>query len=527
MGLQPSTVSTIGETVSGVPVRTSLQSVKVSAVSGMSYFFINTVACRLIGLGGQVALGWLLLPNDFGVYAFALSIAMAVGALRNGGVSQFLIQQGHRYTELSGPVSTYAFAFNLLAMGILVAIALSTSLLMFSNELPWMLFYIALSFPLGTPGAIFRSKLSIDRRFGAIALLNFSSAVVWQSSVVVLAFFGYGSFSFVIPLLIQAVYESCAGWFAVQKIPFTLQKLKTEHLRQLLRETRWIMASAGVLSLAVTGDYFMVGLLSDRHTVGTYFFAFQLVVTLSQLFNNGIETVFPPLLQTLNQDTSRQSEAFFKSLRLLLLTSVPVSLGFIYLAPLLIAFLWQSKWDGSATAVQVLATCIPAWSTITSFRTLMEARGVWRTRFLLLTAYGAGGMASAGLGAAWGGVTEIAIAVTGYYVLFAWALVVVGPLLLEIPRSHVTSCILGPVLLGCGCALATSIVALTLPHHTSAAINALETFGIFLALVLSANLILYRTAWKEVLEVVRPSICGHITGFRESLAGLSRDRAGL
>ncbi|MCS6296466.1 MAG: oligosaccharide flippase family protein [Nitrospira sp.] len=478
---------------------------KASAVFGMAWFFANTLVGRALSLATQFVLGWLLLPSEFGIYAFALSISTAIGAIRNGGVSQLLIQQGDRYTERAGVMTLYALAFNTLAMVILCAVAPLTDSLIDSTELPWMLACIGLSFPLGTLGAIFRAKLSIDRRFRSLAGLNTTSALVWQSSAVSLAFLGFGAFSFVLPLLIQAVYESVAGWLMVKETPRVWHTIEGFSVKRLVQETSWIMGSAAVLSLAVTGDYFVVGLLREKEVVGTYFFAFQMVVTCAQLFTNGVETVFPSLLRSLNHDPTKQKEAFFKSLHTLMLTTTSVSVLLSFSVSLLIHFLWSGKWDSAVQATQMLAFSIPAWVVVSLVRALLEAQGLWRKRFLLLAAYGAGGITAAGLGAWMGGATDIALTVAAYYVLFSIGLILTMPRMLDLPLTALSSAVFGPIVLNIACAMAGMFLIEFLRYDFAGPMNTLLTTAVFLTLVVAGNVSLYYTEWRDVLSVMRKS----------------------
>lgn len=479
---------------------------KASAASGMVWFFANTLVGRGLSLAAQFILGWLLLPSEFGIYAFALSISMAVGAIRNGGVGQLLIQQGDRYSELAGVMTLYAFGFNVFAMVILFAVAPMTTSLVQSPELPWMLACIGLSFPIGTLGAIFRAKLSIDRQFRSLAGLNTISALVWQISAVSLAFLGFGAFSFVLPLLLQALYESLAGWRMVRAWPRGWGSIGVLSFTRVFRETRWIMGSAAVLSLAVTGDYFAVGLLREKEVVGTYFFAFQIVVTCAQLFTNGVETVFPSLLRSLNNDLLKQKEAFFKSLHTLLLATTSVSVVLCFSTSLLLHFLWSGKWDNAVQATQVLALSIPAWIVVSLVRALLEARGFWRKRFALLAVYGAGGITAAALGAWLGGATHIAMIVSGYYMVFCLGLIVVLPLILDLPLTPLSSAVLGPVALNAVAALGSMFLVDSLLHDRIWLARDLAIIGIYLVLAIVGNTALYRTEWKDILSIIRNSI---------------------
>jgi len=49
---------------------------RATATRGMSWMAVQTLGTRVLSLSGQLVLGWLLSPADFGLYALALSISM-------------------------------------------------------------------------------------------------------------------------------------------------------------------------------------------------------------------------------------------------------------------------------------------------------------------------------------------------------------------------------------------------------------------------------------------------------------------
>jgi O-antigen/teichoic acid export membrane protein len=472
---------------------------KRAAATGMAWMFVNTALGRAVVLLSQLALGWILTPRDFGAYAIALSIFTAVSAIRNGGVMQILIYKGERYNELAGPLLKYAMVFNILGMAILLLCSVFVTRIFQSSQIAFILTCAAFAFVLGTPGAIFRAKLTIERRFGAISVISVTSILVWQMPVVVLALHGYGASSFAVPLVIQALYESVVGWFYVKSEARIKGLLDWKKIREFWHETKWIMLSSAALALATSGDYFVLGLLTEPETVGVYFFAFQLAVAIGLLFNNGIEAVFPSVLTQLNRDQARQMAAFVKVIRAIALVSMPVAMAFSILAPAALHLIWQGKWDVAIPCTQILAACIPAWLIVNTGRTFLEARGLWRPRFGMLAIYGLGAIGSVAVGAMMGTVGAVAIAVSCYYLVFAscflWYLIKT----LELPHAELLIAVCGAAAVTIVSAIASLWLAQAVVRE--AYISSIVSSGIFLLLAILLNTVFFRHAWREVASV--------------------------
>jgi O-antigen/teichoic acid export membrane protein len=387
------------------------------ALVGMSWMFAGSMLSRLVTLAGQVVLGWLLLADDFGAYAFAISVAGVVAAVRNGGTAQVIVQRGSEYAQHSGLFFKYSLAFNLVAMLALLAIGIP----MWAGGSPagLILCSMAIAIPLGTPSVLFKAKLTIDGRFQEVARIGLWSAVLWQASIVFFAWLGWGALSFVVPPLLQALYENVAGWSYVRQLPHFEQKQTWEKYLHLFRETRWLMLSAAMLAPATSGTYFMVAMLHDVATTGIYFFAFQLVVAFGTPIYGAVESVLPSIFVKMEPDRTRQVATYVRAIKAALLVGLPAAAIFSLVIPDVMHFLWQGKWDVAAPLVQVLAACVPAWIVVAIVRSLVEARGLWRLRFGIVSFYGLGGMAAAAIGAFTGAAQSVALYITAYYVCFA------------------------------------------------------------------------------------------------------------
>lgn len=460
---------------------------------------LSTLGARLVTFGAQIVLGWILLPEDFGLYALALSVSNAVGAIRNGGSHLLLVRHGDRYDSYASPLTQYGFVLNFAAFGILLLAAPLFADHFRSADIGWLIVCIGLSIPVGTVANTFRCKLAIDGRFRELAILSIGSTITWQIQTVVMALAGFGPYSYVVPMIFQGVFEGALGYWYVRRWPMTRELLSWRRFVELLRETRWVMLGAAMLSLALSGHYFVVGLFHDARIVGLFFFAYQIVQTATVLLNNSVEAVLPAMLAKLNTQREQQSGTALGTLAFLMIVSLPLSGALAVSAPPLIHWLWNGKWDESAQAVSTLAFCIPCWMVIAVVRAVLEARGSWRNRFLLLAVYGCGGIGSAALGAYLGNLQSIANWVTAFYVAFSLALVASIPRVLGLELKRLRRALLGPVVAFAFCLLATFVSSRFLLDHGWASSKNYVEIGTFAVASLAVNAIFFRTTWSSAL----------------------------
>ena len=472
-------------------------------IKGMTWVASSNILSRGISLLGQVVTAWLLRPEDYGAYAFAISISAAVAVLRGGGIAQLIIKDGSSYDAKAPLYFTYTLALNVIAMTLLMIPAF----IYLSSNPPVgvLLLAVAIAIPLGTHATVYKAKLAVDHRFKEISSINLGSALVWQAGVVGFALLGFGAKSFALPTLMQAIYESVVSARYV-KSKSSLWSAGTRGFRNIFIQTRWIMLSTAALAFATTGNYFAVGIITDARTVGIYFFAFQLIVAISTPVNMAIETVLPALLARLNGDGVRQIRAFSRTVAVISSAGLSAYGAMLITLPIAIHMTWRGKWDMATPAVLTLAVCVPAWLLVAAGRALIEARGLWRYRFVFLAVYGVGGMSSAAIGALLGGgVQPIATCAAIFYVSVTLALLI-SLARLGVRLKATAGALLVPLIINLIAFASSQYLDSILRIGVAPIINVGARLGCFLLIVLAGNWLFLRGYWTEILATVRPAV---------------------
>jgi PST family polysaccharide transporter len=383
----------------------------------MLWVSVGTVASKVASLGAQLVLGWVLSTEDFALYAIAISWSTIVLALRNAGTQRFLIQKGGSYDEFASICFKIALLFNGTGFVLLALAAPALSHLYESKSLNVIIWIIALSLPLNTASLIFQAKLSSELNFEKLTRINIWSALLRHGSMAAFALMGFGPISFVLPLILIAVFETVAGWYVVGAWPPN-RRLTWQAMRGVLRDSRWIMLTTLAGILVMNGDYLAISLLQSKETLGIYYFGFQLSFSLAALFTSGVEAVLMPAFSRLHNDQERQKVAFFKAARVLMLGATLACFALALAAKPLVHGLWGGKWDSAISVVQLLALSLPIKLVVPLCRSLMEGRGEWKFVSTLLLADGIGTILAGGVGAWLGGLMTIAAVVSGYNLVF-------------------------------------------------------------------------------------------------------------
>lgn len=383
----------------------------------MSWGVLGGAVGKLAASGAQIYSGWVLSTEDFALFAIASSCAAVLSGLVNGGTHRILVQRAGRYDDHASAVLRISFVFNLVVMAALAVSAAPVARLFDAPALYPMLAVMGLATLVSTPGHVLHAKLIGELRFGAVQGLAMCSHLVRHGSLVLFAFFGMGPLSFVLPLLVISVTDTLLVWRVVRRLPPRLPVGVCCTLRDILKDSRWVMAGSCAGAVVQNGDNLAVGMFADMSTLGVYFFAFQLTFACASLLGGTLQTVVMPMLAGISDNPVRQRQAMNRAVGAASLASCGVATLVAVAAPPVIHGLWAGKWDAAIGAVQILSLAVPAALVSWIGKSAIEARGGWPTATCLSVAEGAGTVAAAAGGAACGGLLTIAAFVAAFKVL--------------------------------------------------------------------------------------------------------------
>ena len=343
---------------------------------GMGFFAALNVISKFAAFGSNIILAWILAPHDFGIYGTAIAVAAVVAIFRDGGVRELLVQRrAAQYDDLVGPIFWYGLTISGLAGLVLAAAAPWLADLYEMPGLVWPLVVIAISLPLGVPGSVLRSKLRIDLRFGTLGNITLISNVLRYSSTIVFALLGAGALSFVLPLILMALYEWVACAIVTKENPLR-HVLGFARWGEIFHQTKWLIVGAFAFMMVEQGDYLVAGIFVSEATMGFYFFAAQLLFQTSYaMLSYTAQLVLFPSLVKIVGEPQRKLQASLRFLNSLMLVAAPMSIGLAVIAHPLFDVLLQPKWKASVLALQVLAALYPLRCTIGLTTSILWAKG--------------------------------------------------------------------------------------------------------------------------------------------------------
>ncbi len=402
------------------------------AASGMRWSVSMTLLTRVLSLGNQVVLGWLLVESDYGRFAAVFAIFTLLSSVREGAMHRLIIQRGREFSAIVTTAHVVSGVINAAIAGlVMLAMALLAEPHQRGESL-LMMAILAASLLVGPYTMTQRGKLAIDMRWRDTSKMMVAGSLGRLAVGIVLAALGAGPVALATAHTASLYAEALVLRLVARRSSERLSPFSWTEARSMLADARWLMAGGIGISLVLSGDYFVLGLLVDDRTLGAYFFGFQFTTPLMAVFQNGLNGVLLPALVKGNEDPNHLRRGTTRALRLISACMSPATLLVALTCPLLIHVIWQGRYDAAIPAA-VLITLAGYFVLLGSvFYSVMEAKGAWRRRTLLFLATGVAVPVAAALGT-WTGqatslgvVAAVAAAVALARMLSTAACVVVG-----------------------------------------------------------------------------------------------------
>ncbi len=467
----------------------------------MSLSLVIGKACIFVA---QVVLGWILTKEDFGVFAIAATVIAFIKIFHDGGVPQVLVQRGEaEFDRLQGAMFWLSMFVSSIAGILLAAVSPGIAAIYKDPQLTSLLLVLAVTLPLGAPANVLRARLQLNLQFRAISMIAAARFVLRSSGMIVLALMGFGVMSFVLPLIVIAIFEDVATYLITRSTPWRHPVLIREW-PALLRDSNWVVLATMFKGLARNGDYLVLGLLLPKVVLGLYYFGYQMTIQITVLVALNLRHVLFPVMTKLACQPTRQANAIVRAIRMLMLVAVPASMMIALTIRPLEELVWKQKWIESVPLMQIFAVVSPILILTDVIHAALTSRGRFRFSALLTLMEGIWLMGSAWLAVMVAGkenITAVALWIFGLQI--AYALVVGGWLLtfFQIRPATFFRTFLPQYVVSAAAAGVAAGVGLLLPAGTPPAVQVLVLAATFVAVFAGMALVALRLDLEELASV--------------------------
>lgn len=356
-------------------------------MAGIVSLLVQTVIVKGIRFAGQLALGWLLLPEEFAIFAIAVILHQFVSVLKNAGLRDILIHRGQRVHLWVNPAAWMSLALGVGGFGIMWLSAPALALYYQEPAIIEPVRILAVATLFQSLGQVPWALVHVELRFQLTAVVEGINNATQIILTVVFAWAGMGVLSFVLPMLITAILRTAVGWWVVKpRIRLRPQFGKWKYL--VTDSVHLIGADLG-RTLAYQGDYMVLGkAFPGAASVGHYYYAFQMSSFTVMTLGKNLDTVLFPSLSSMRDDPKRQSRAFYNTIRMMTLIGVPFcGMQAVAAAPAVLAML-PERFHPSIPFIAILSIGMIPRLLIAPCTSILRSRGMFKLLNLLAWVFG-------------------------------------------------------------------------------------------------------------------------------------------
>ena len=320
---------------------------------GLFWMAIATLASKALSLMRKLILARLLVPEDFGLVAYA---SLAIGVLelfKEMGFSSALI---YRKDDVEEAANTTFIAVILSSVILyIVSFAAAPHLASFfrSDGLTSVLRVLALSLVLSAVSQVPTTLMAKGMGFKNKVIPEIIAGVFGAGISIVLAFTGYGVWSIVYGQLITSLVLAVLVWFFCPWRP-TL-RLSKRVAAELWDYGRHIVGSQILVFFITNIDDVFIGRLKGDADLGTYGLAYELSNLPATHLSRIVGRVMFPAFSKVQCDLRRLQQVFFHSLKYVSLLAFPIAIISMVFAQDFIVVAYGKKWFQAVVPLQLLA----------------------------------------------------------------------------------------------------------------------------------------------------------------------------
>jgi len=361
-------------------------SLKQEAVTGVVWSAAQKWGVRIISFFVIVILARLVLPESFGLVAYAIVFTSFAQIIIDQGFSDAIVQ----FTTIEREHLDTAFWISVFTGTTLTLASIAASGLIANifNEpqLREIIIWLSPIFILGALSSVQQSILRRKLDFKKLTLRSLISTSTSGVIAIAMALKGFGVWSLVAKLLV----DSAVGVIALWKISDWRPSLNFswKHFRELFSFGINIVGGDLVDFLSVHSDDFLIGYYLGTEALGYYTMAYNLLNVLTDLLVTVPNKVAFPIFSRIQNDPIRLKSAFYEVTQLQSIVAFPLFLGLFVVAPEVVHVLYSDKWVVSIPVIQILMFMGMARSASYFYSSIFRAAGKpsWRFGIYSLTA---------------------------------------------------------------------------------------------------------------------------------------------
>jgi O-antigen/teichoic acid export membrane protein len=321
---------------------------------GSAWAVVGYGGMQALSLLSAIVLARLLVPNDFGVFALALSLLAVAYLAQESGLGAALVV--HR-DDMRPAAASAAIFSPVVALALYAAAFVCAPLFADVFDAPSLTSVLrVMSLVLVVRGftIVPLALLQREMRFGAVTVVELGGGITQAACAIGLGLAGAGVWSLVAGQLGLAVAQLVIAWWYTPLRPSPFEA-RRDTLRQLMRFGRHVGLANIVNYGIVSSEGIIVGRVLGTTPLGYYAVAARFASLPVQLIGNVLGRGVFAALARVHGDLDTFRRIWLENVQRVALFSIPATIGVIAVAEPLVLTLLGDKWRAAIVPLQILA----------------------------------------------------------------------------------------------------------------------------------------------------------------------------
>jgi O-antigen/teichoic acid export membrane protein len=337
--------------------------------NSISWVLLQTGATKLTAVLGQIVLAWILLPEQFGLISLVYTVTSIGMIIQQFGLNDVLVRRQKSFNNWLPLSFGISWVFGLISFLLLLILGFVGSKVYHDHNIFILVSFYAFTTPMDALSVIPLTKLRIDLDFKMLSLIRVMETFMTMLLTVILAYAGFGVYSFVIPPLVVSAVSLIVKYRLTHiKILFNLHLKRWKYLTV---NSSWSLMHSVVQRIMDQTDNILLGILVSKTIVGIYYMAFSLSIQVIGFVANNLPQVLFPSLASIT-DSQRAKDMYRKSVTYLSVFGAAFAIWQGATAYWLVRVLLSAKWVQTTPLVEILSIGMAfraiAWLWSTPFR---------------------------------------------------------------------------------------------------------------------------------------------------------------
>lgn len=352
----------------------------------LAFSFLEKYASTAINLGSTLVLARLLAPEEIGVFSVGAAVVGVMHALRDFGVTNYLIQERAVDQAKIRTAFTATLALSWFFAGVLFLASGWAARFYGEPGVREVVLVMAANFVLIPFGSPILALMRRELQFGRLAAIQLASTAVNATVSILLAALGHGFMSL--------AWASLAGVATTSGLAF-LARPRAFLIRPGLQEWRSVLSfgayatgNALIGDIRLTAPDLILGRMLGFEAVGLYSRAIGLLSIFSKLIFQGLQPVLLPVLAEKVRRGEDLRETYLKAMEYVTVLYWPFLLFLALMAQPIVHLLLGDQWLDVAPLVRILclssAMAFPAFLTQPLLMSLGRIRDTLTLNLIIL-----------------------------------------------------------------------------------------------------------------------------------------------